>query len=63
MKGIKIFVKKRKKKNVNMLVNDIEIFLKKGKTKSGNIGTDDIKIFLKMKGKNYSKKLVVNKII
>ena len=37
MKGIKIFVKKRKKKNVNMLVNDIEIFLKKGKTKSVNM--------------------------
>ena len=44
MKGIKIFVKKRKKKNVNMFVNDIEIFLKKGKTKSVNMVAYGVKI-------------------
>ena len=60
MKGIKIFVKKRKKKNVNMFVNDIEIFLKKGKTKSVNMVAYGVKISQKMKKKN---KMDIEKII
>ena len=43
MKGIKVFLKKKKVKRVNMLVNDLEIFLKKGKTKSVNMFVSDKK--------------------
>ena len=35
VKGIKVFLKKRKTKSVNMLVNDVEIFLNKKKANSG----------------------------
>ena len=42
MKGIKIFLKGKKTKNVNMLVNDIEIFLKK-KTEKGQYGCEHYK--------------------
>ena len=49
MKGIKIFLKEEKTKNIDMIVNDIEISLKKRKTKSKDIV--HIKIFLKMENK------------
>ena len=49
MKGIKIFLKEEKTKNIDMIVNDIEISLKKRKAKSKDIV--HIKIFLKMKNK------------
>ena len=38
----KIFLKKMKTKNENMVVNDIKIFLKKTKTKSINILVNNI---------------------
>ena len=47
MKGIKIFLKKRKTKTVNMLVNNLEISLKNRKPRSKTIQ----KIFLKIKTK------------
>ena len=45
VKGTKIFLKKKKSKSVNMLVNDIEIFLKKKKKRSVNMVVNDVKIF------------------
>ena len=48
-KGIKIFLKK---KNVNMVMNNIEIFLKEKKTKSFSMVVNDVEIFRKMKTKS-----------
>ena len=47
VKGIKDFLKKRKIKSINMLMNNIGIFLRR-KTKSVNKVANDIKIFLNM---------------
>ena len=44
VKGTKIFLKKKKTKNANMLVSDIEIVLK-NKKKSVNMVVNDIRIF------------------
>ena len=44
---IKIFLKKKKTKGVNMNVNNIEIFLRKRKTKSINMYANDIEIIVK----------------
>ena len=49
MKGIKIFMMKKKTKSLNMLQKDIEIFLKKEKTKNISMVMNNVKIFLKMK--------------
>ena len=51
MKGIKIFLKNSKTKNLTMLVNDIGIFLRKRKAKSKNVVSNYIKIFRKIKNK------------
>ena len=45
VKGIKIFLKIKKTKSANMLVNDTETFLKKKKKRSVNMVVNDIKIF------------------
>ena len=51
--GKKIFLRKRKNKSVNVLVNVIDNFLKKRITKSKNIVTNNIKIFLNIKNKGW----------
>ena len=48
MKGIKIFLRKKKSKSENMVVNNIEIFLKQ-KKKIINIFVSNVEIFQKMK--------------
>ena len=60
MKGFKIFLRKKKLKNISMLVNDLDIILKWRKTKSENMVANVIKIFLKMKNKRW---LSIGKII
>ena len=50
VEGIKVFLKKRKTKSINMLVKDIEIFLKKKKI-SVSMVVNTIKIFQIMKNK------------
>ena len=48
-KGIDIFLKKKKTKTINMLVNNIETFLKKKESKSISMVVNDIEIFHNMK--------------
>ena len=53
VKGIQIFLKKKKTKCVSVLMNNMEIYLKKKKMKSTNMVMIDIKIFLTIKKKSY----------
>ena len=47
VKGIRIFLKKKTTKSINMFVNNMEIFIRKIKNMVWNV----IKIFLRMKDK------------
>ena len=60
VKGIKVFLKKKKMESVNMLMCNTEIFLKKRNIKSINMVANNIKIFLKIKNKVW---LIMGKII
>ena len=53
LKGLKEAIKHflKKKKIINILMNDVKIFPKRTKTKNNNKVTNNIKIFLKMKRK------------
>ena len=48
VKGTKIFLKKKKTKNANMIQSGIEIFLKKKKKRIANMVVNDIGIFKRM---------------
>ena len=58
MKGVKIFLKEKKAKSLNMLVSDVEIFLKKKKKRSVNMVVNDIKTLLKDEKLIYNTKMV-----
>ena len=58
VKGVKIFLKEKKAKSLNMLVSDVEIFLKKKKKRSVNMVVNDIKTLLKDEKLIYNTKMV-----